>query len=182
MNTTAMDAIYEMARDIYQGKADVNICQSKALALYGVNAGSFKNWFVPMFRYMISGQTYKASVPLALKELYIERIYQEYGMTGLKNALESYKGTILYFEQRGINQPGNRRIYEKYFRILYGGGKGKTAVKELERKPKKDNLAVQVFNAAGQCVYSGSASAVSVRQIGGSFGGVGRRKRITMSW
>lgn len=178
MNTATMNAIYEMARDIYQGKADVNICQSKVLALYGVNAGSFKNWFVPMFRYMISGQTYKASVPLALKELYIERIYQEYGMTGLKNALESYKGTILYFEQRGINQPGNRRIYEKYYRILQGGCN--TSSKGLERNFVKDKLEVQVFNAAGQCVYSGSASAVSVRQIGGSFGSEGQRKRTVM--
>ena len=99
MDTTAMNAVYEMARDIYQGKADVNICQSKASSLYGVNASSFKNWFVSMFGYMISGKTYRQSVPLALKELYMERICQEYGTEGLKNALESYKGTILYFEQ-----------------------------------------------------------------------------------
>ncbi len=132
--------------------------------LYGVNAGSFKNWFVPMFRYMISGKTYKASVPLALKELYIERIYQEYGIVGLKNALQSYKGTMLYFEQRGTNQPGNIKIYEKYSRILHKGSKEKSLCRvELERKPVEDNLEVQVFNAVGQCVFSGSASAVSIR-------------------
>ena len=164
MDNVAMNAVYEMARDIYHGKADVNVCQSKALTLYGVNASSFKNWFVPMFRYMISGRTYRQSVPLALKELYMERIYKEYGMAGLKKALESYKGTILYFEQRGINKPGDRKIYEKYSRILHGGSKGNTfVVKELAGKPKKDNLKVQVFNAEGKCVYSGFASSVSVR-------------------
>lgn len=132
MDDVAMNAVYEMARDIYQGKSDVNVCQSKAWALYRVNASSFKNWFVPMFRYMISGKTYKQSVPLALKELYIKRIYQEYGMEGLKNALKSYKGTIQYFEQRGTNKPGDRKIYEKYFQILHGGRKGTPfAVKEF---------------------------------------------------
>ena len=166
MDDVAMNAVYEMARDIYHGKADVNVCQSKASSLYGVNAGSFKNWFVPMFGYMISGRTYRQSVPLALKELYMERIYKEYGMAGLKKALESYKGTILYFEQRGTNKPGDRKIYEKYCRILYGGGKGKTAVKESECNSKKNNLKVQVFNASGECVYNGFASAVSVRQVG----------------
>ncbi|MCM1170376.1 MAG: hypothetical protein NC324_10625 [Bacteroides sp.] len=165
MDAVVMNAIYEMARDIYEGKADVNICQSKALALYGVNAGSFTNWFVPMFRYMITGKTYKASVPLALKELYIERIYQEYGDEGLRNALESYKGTIQYFEQRGTNQPGNRKIYEKYSRILHGESKGKSLFQgRLERKPVKENLEVRVFNAAGECVYKGFASSVSVRE------------------
>ena len=87
-------------------------------------------------------------------------------MEGLKNALESYKGTIQYYEQRGTNKPGDRKIYEKYCRILYGGGKGKTAVKELAGKSKKNNLKVQVFNASGECVYNGFASAVSVRQVG----------------
>lgn len=167
MDDVAMNAVYEMARDIYQGKVDLNICQSKALTLYGVNASSFKNWFVPMFGYMITGRTYRQSVPLALKELYIERIYQEYGMEGLKNALKSYEGTIQYFEQRGTNKPGDREIYEKYSRILHGGSKENSLVRsELKRNPAKDNLAVQVFNAAGQCVYSGFASAVSVRQRG----------------
>lgn len=48
--------------------------------------------------------------------------------------------------------------------FFMGGSKGNTFVaKELERKPKKDNLKVQVFNAEGKCVYSGFASAVSVR-------------------
>lgn len=164
MDDVAMNAVYEMARDIYQGKADVNVCQSKALKLYGVNASSFKNWFVPMFGYMISGKTFKQSVPLALKELYMERIYQEYGMEGLKNALKSYEGTLQYYDQRGENKPGDRKIYEKYFRILHGGSKGKTlSGRELKRTPAKDNLKVQVFNAEGKCVYSGFASAVSVR-------------------
>lgn len=169
MNIDTMNAIYEMARDIYQGKADMNVCQSKAFELYGVSEGSFAGYYVPMFRYMISGKVYKASVPLALKELYMERIYQEYGMAGLKNALESYKGTILYFEQRGTNQPGNRKIYEKYLQILHGGSQGKNfASRELKRNSMKDNLEVRVFNAAGQCVYSGFASDVSVRQRSGN--------------
>ena len=163
MDNVAMNAVYEMARDIYHGKADVNVCQSKALTLYGVNTGSFTD-YVRMFRYMFDGKTNKRDASLELKELYIERIYKEYGMARLKNALESYKGTIQYYEQRGINKPGDRKIYEKYSRILYGGSKGNTfVVKELERKPKKDNLKVQVFNAEGECVYSGFASSVSVR-------------------
>ena len=165
MDDVAMNAVYEMARDIYHRKADVNICQSKALTLYGVNTGSFTD-YVRMFRYMFEGKTNKRDASLELKELYIERIYKEYGMEGLKNALESYKGTIQYYEQRGTNKPGDRKIYEKYCRILYGGGKGKTAVKELAGKSKKDNLKVQVFNAEGKCVYNGFASAVSVRQVG----------------
>ena len=104
---------------------------------------------------------------MELKELYIERIYKEYGMEGLKNALESYKGTIQYYEQRGTNKPGDRKIYEKYSRILHGGSKGNTfVVKELECNSKKSNLKVQVFNASGECVYNGFASAVSVRQVG----------------
>ena len=112
MDDVAMNAVYEMARDIYHGKEDVNICQSKALTLYGVNTGSFTD-YVRMFRYMFEGKTNKRDASLELKELYIERIYKEYGMEGLKNALESYKGTIQYYEQRGTNKHGDRKIYEK---------------------------------------------------------------------
>lgn len=163
MDVETMNAVYEMARDVYEGKADVKVCQSKALALYGVNAGSFTD-YVRMFKYMVNGKTNQRDASLALKELYIERIYQEYGIVGLKNALESYKGTIQYYEQRGTNKPGDRELYEKYFRILYKGSKEKSLCRvELERKPVEDNLEVQVFNAAGKCVFNGSASAVSVR-------------------
>lgn len=120
MDDVAMNAVYEMARDIYEKKADVNVCQSKALALYGVNAGSFSD-YVRMFRCMFNGKTYKRNASLALKGLYIKRICQEYGIAGLKNALESYKGTLQYYDQRGENKPGDRKIYEKYSRILHGG-------------------------------------------------------------
>lgn len=164
MDVDTMNAIYEMARDIYHGKADLNICQAKASASYGVNAGSFID-YVRLFRHMFNGETYKRDASLALKKLYIERIYKEYGMAGLRNALESYKSAIQYYEQRGTNKPGDRKIYERYSKILHGGSKENPFInRKLERNPAKDNLEVQVFNAAGQCVYSGSASAVSVRQ------------------
>ena len=121
MDNDAMNAVYEMARDVYFGKADVKVCKSKLFELYRVKERSFEGWFVPLFRHMIDGALFKGAVPQPLLDLYLKRIYQEYGKKGLRNALESHKSTIQYYDQRGTNMPGYKKIYEKYHKILNEG-------------------------------------------------------------
>ena len=93
MDNDAMNAVYEMARDVYFGKADVKVCKSKLFELYRVAEGSFGGHFVRLFKHLYEGSIFKRSVPQPLLDLYLKRIYQEYGKRGLRNALESHKST-----------------------------------------------------------------------------------------
>lgn len=119
MSSNEIEAIYEMAKAIYEGNSDVNTSREIAYKQYGTSQTSFRNWFVPLFRYMLKGETFKGAVPQSLTKHYLKRIYDDYGTEALRNALKSYKGTIDYYEvERGENKPGDRIIYEEFTKFL----------------------------------------------------------------
>ncbi|MBQ4548658.1 MAG: HNH endonuclease [Bacteroidales bacterium] len=115
------ELIYKMAKSIYLGVKDVEECYSIICKLYENDDNkfsSFKNYFVFLFRCMMNGTTFKGNVPQVLYECYLNNIYVDFGADGLKNALKTYKCTIEYHEAKGINKPGDNKIYKKFFSIL----------------------------------------------------------------
>lgn len=120
---TKLSDFYEMAKAIYEGKKDKSTCLKIAFEKYGAGKPSFKhsfnNYIVPLFRYMIEDKTFKGYVGQDLTRYYLERIYADFGIIGLQNALASYKGTIDYYESEvGQNKPGDKRIYEEFKKLL----------------------------------------------------------------
>ena len=108
-----------MAKAIYERKSDANTCWEIAYKKYGTPQRSFRNWFVPLFRFMLEGETFKGAVPQSLTRYYLERIFEDYGKDALGNALRSYRGTIDYYElERGENKPGDSAIYEEFTKLL----------------------------------------------------------------
>ena len=121
MNKDEMRTIYEMAKAVYEDKSKLPACQIYVQEKYAISKRSFEGWFVPMFRYMIEGKTFKGSVPQSLKRYYLEKIYEDFGIAGLENALRSYKGTIEYYEsEKRVRKVGDKKIYEEFFNLLYG--------------------------------------------------------------
>ena len=119
MDNDEMKAIYEMAKLVYEDKSKLAACQIYIQEKYGIPKRSFEGWFVPMFRYMIEGKTFKGGVPQCLKRFYLEKIFEDYGISGLENALKSYKGTIDYYEsEKGVNKIGDKKIYEEFSNFL----------------------------------------------------------------
>lgn len=118
MSEEEIRAIYEMSKAIYEGKSDSKMCQKIAYDKYGTRQSSFRNWFVPMFRFMLKGETFKGSVPQNLTRYYLERIFDDYGKGALRNALKSYRGTIDYYLDKGKNKPGDSAIYEEFKKRL----------------------------------------------------------------
>lgn len=113
--------IYEMAKLIYMGKKNVEECYSIICKLYENdenNFNSFNNYFVSLFRYMMNGTVFKGNVSQILYRCYLNNIYIDFGADGLKNALKSYKSTIEYHEAKGVNKPGDNKIYNEYLSIL----------------------------------------------------------------
>lgn len=118
MSKEEIKAIYEMAKGIYEGTCDAKVCCEIVYGKYGTSQQSFRNWFIPLFRYLLEGKTFKGAVRQELMEHYLKRIYDDYGEETLRNALQSYKGTIDYYAERGKNKPGDRKIYERFANIL----------------------------------------------------------------
>lgn len=119
MSDEEMKTIYEMSKSIYEGKSDLTVCGKIVLEKYGRSERSFEGWFVPLFRYMLRGEPMKGCVPQSLVKYYLERIYIDYGLDALKNALKSYKGTIDYYEkERCEKKPGDNKIYESFLKLI----------------------------------------------------------------
>ena len=115
------EIIYKMAKSIYLGIKDVEECYSIICKLYENDDNkfsSFKNYFVFLFKCMMNGTSFKGNVPQILYKCYLNNIYMDFGVNGLKKALITYKSTIEYHEVKGINKPGDNKIYKEFLSIL----------------------------------------------------------------
>ena len=112
------ETIYEFSKAIYKGEKDKLVCQKIVFEKYGISKRSFEGWYVPMFRYMIEGKVFKGNKKQGLTKYFLKRIYEDFGVDGLRNALKSYRGTIDYYKLRGENKPGDEKIYEEFIKFI----------------------------------------------------------------
>lgn len=112
-----LDFIYTAGKAVYENGVDVEHFHRQAEA-FGITWSAFKGWFVPAFKYLREGITLKGNLTLVISRYMLERIEQDYGKEGLRFALESYKGTIKYYDSIGINKPGDRAIIKEFEKHL----------------------------------------------------------------
>lgn len=112
-----LDFIYTSGKSVYEQGCDPEKFRKQAENL-GLSWSSFSRYFLPAFRYMREGTTFKGSLTQATNDYMLNRIYNEYGKDGLRNALKSFVGTIEYYEATGQNKPGDRAIIQRFQQIL----------------------------------------------------------------
>ena len=88
------------------------------LAEIGMNKNSAVD-SIYNYSYLIQGKLFTRTSNLYATEYSLQRIYQDEGSNGLKNALLSLSQHIDYYEEKsGANVRGKRKIYDKYYKLI----------------------------------------------------------------
>ena len=120
MESKCIVAIYEKSKEIYSGKDTLKNAKSTLYSEYGVNENSFADYYYA-FKNMLDGKLHKRMINSDLRDYYLTRIYEDYGVDKLRIALQMYNKSILYYEQCHNNNrllKKDRRIYDKHLKIL----------------------------------------------------------------
>lgn len=127
-------AIYQKAKDVYEGKISLSDATDFLSDQYNVNSSSFKNWFAPTYRCMINGVIIRGSIRLSLRREFLSNILEDSGVEALAKSLQSYLATIEYYEKGGKRQVGDRALYEEYLNLY----------NERTRSRKLENIAEEL--------------------------------------
>ena len=120
MESKCIVAIYEKSKEIYSGKDTLKNAKSTLYSEYGVNENSFADYYYA-FKNMLDGKLHTRIISSDLRDYYLTRIYEDYGVDKLRIALQMYNKSILYYEQCHNNNrllKKDRRIYDKHLKIL----------------------------------------------------------------
>lgn len=112
-------AIYEKAKGVYSGKDTLKNAKETLYSEYDVNKNSFADYY-RAFKNMLDGKLHTRIISSDLRDYYLTRIYEDYGVDKLRIALQMYNKSILYYEQCHNNRllKKDRRIYDKHLKIL----------------------------------------------------------------
>lgn len=118
MSNPLLKLIYDNAKAYYFGeKSSEDIwndlkddCKLSKRSLFG--------WYIPLFKYLYEGITLKGNTSIESKDYFITRITNDFGEKRLEKCLESYKGSIEYYESNGITKKGDKEVYEKHLQIF----------------------------------------------------------------
>lgn len=155
-------AIYEKAKGIYSGKDTLKNAKGMLASEYGVNENSFEDYYYA-FKNMLDGKLHKRMINSDLRDYYLTRIYEDYGVDKLRIALQIYMGSILYYEQshNNILLKKDRGIYDKHSQILDKNYSAKTIEDEIneeywEGKLSQVNINIRERNrtARNKCIES----------------------------
>ena len=118
ISTEMTHAAYEEARKIYEGNKQLNEALDYLQKNYRMNPGSAKD-YIHNFKKMMNGELYTRTNNLETTKYYLENIYKHYGVEKLRNAVDSLKSHIDYYENlvKG-NTIGLRLILEEYTSLL----------------------------------------------------------------
>lgn len=110
---------YNIAKAVYEEHLEERAYKLKS-SEYGFGWSSFRNYFIPAFRYMREGKVFKGGLPESIKRYYFDNIFRDYGIEGLELALKSFKGTIDYYKNTGQPRIKDSLLYDEYIRKLVG--------------------------------------------------------------
>lgn len=163
MESKCIVAIYEKAKGIYSGKDTLKNAKSTLYSEYGVNENSFADYYRALKK-MLDGTLHKRMINSDLRDYYLTRIYEDYGVDKLRIALQVYKDSILYYEQCRNNNTSmkkDREIYDKHSQILDKNYSAKTIEDEIneeywEGKLSRVNINICERNskARNKCIES----------------------------
>lgn len=155
-------AIYEKAKEVYSKQDTLKNAKSKLYSEYGVNENSFEDYYYAL-KNMLDGTLHKRMINSDLRDYYLTRIYEDYGVDKLSIALQAYMSSILYYEQGHDNRllKKERGIYDKHSQILDKNYSAKTIEDEIneeywEGKLSHVNINIRERNrtARNKCIES----------------------------
>ena len=108
---------YEIGKQIYLNQLSrlegINILEN-----LGMNQSSAHD-YIYSYSNLIQGKLFTRTTNVYAIEYYLERIYSENGLTGLKNALLSLSQHIDYYEEvSGTKIKKRKEIYNKYYELI----------------------------------------------------------------
>lgn len=108
---------YDVAKLFYKG--DLSLKESRNILIEkGMNSNSAVD-YIYGYSNLIQGKLFTRTMNSLGMEYYFQRIFDENGDNGLQNALLSLSQHIDYYEeQSGASAKLNRKIYDKYLRLL----------------------------------------------------------------
>lgn len=140
-------AIYEKAKGIYSGKDTLKNAKSTLYSEYGVNEHSFADYY-RAFKNMLDGKSHKRMINSDLRDYYLTRIYEDYGIDKLRIALQVYMDSISYYEGSHNNRllKTEREIYDKHSQILDKNYSAKTIEDEINEEYWEGKLSQMNIN------------------------------------
>ncbi len=155
-------AIYEKAKEVYSKQDTLKNAKGMLASEYGVNENSFEDYYYA-FKNMLDGTLHKRMINSDLRDYYLNRIYENYGIDKLRIALQAYMDAISYYEgsHNNILLKKERRIYDKHSQILDKNYSAKTIEDEIneeywEGKLSHVNINIRERNrtARNKCIES----------------------------
>lgn len=116
-----MAIIYKYAKQIYLKElrqVDAISQIQPQLVEWDFNKNSFID-FCAALRHMLNGTKHTRGISTDLREFYLGKIYEEFGIQRLKTALDAYMMHIEYYEdKRHTNRLIERSIYQKFLKKI----------------------------------------------------------------
>lgn len=165
ITTQMTEMAYEVAKDVHRNDLSLKDAIDHLEVQVGMNRGS-ANDYVGGFRKMIEGEVYTRTFNTEATEYYLTRIYQDFGLPALRNAVIAAKGHVEYYEGLGrgnlkairdvisrhelllISESNNIFPDEvKDYNSLFEGQKQKVYVNAFERNPKARKQCIEHYGA-----------------------------------
>jgi 5-methylcytosine-specific restriction enzyme A len=109
---------YKLAKDVYYNRLTLTEARDRLVEEYGMNSNSAVDYILS-FRHFLKGERYTRTNNAYAAEYFINAIYNDYGSTGLKNALKALKLHIEYYEDlQKITMHKQKKILDKFTKLL----------------------------------------------------------------
>lgn len=113
MTTQQIKIAYELSKQVYNRELTLKEAKEKAESA-GINANSL-NYYCACFRHMLNGTKFTGSISVEVRDYFLSQIFSTYDNRIKRNALDSYKMTNDYNEERShCTLHANRELLEKY--------------------------------------------------------------------
>ena len=95
-----IDAVYALTKDVAQGKRTELQAASRLQEKFGMNFSSA--WgYLRKRKQMLNGERYTRTMNIAATRYFLENIYKDEGVMGLKQAVSSVRKLAEYYSQQG---------------------------------------------------------------------------------
>lgn len=136
-----MAEIYRFAKQVYL--KEIRQIEAKQLIQSRLSIPINYNSFVVFcatLRHMLDGTKHTRGISTDLREFYLEKILEDFGVEKLRIALDAYMMHIEYYEnKRHTNRKKEREIYSKYSEKI-GGVRDSELDVDLINELKKGNV------------------------------------------
>jgi 5-methylcytosine-specific restriction protein A len=116
--------IYQYAKKVYEKKIDKSVALTQIegeLTNFDFNKTSMSYYF-DAFLFMMDGTEHKRCISTELREFFLEKILDEFGVERLETALAAYMKHIEYYEEsHNTHRKIEREIHDKFLKITKNG-------------------------------------------------------------